>query len=347
MRSTSLWLLGVLAIGALPGCGLTLDDPEDPGLDAGATMDSGGGGTPCGPVTCGAGLECCNASCGTCVGPGGSCTDQECFDAGEVGPDAGRDAGADGGGGVACGSVTCLAGQMCCPGCGTDTFCASGSDCPVPTCPPPSCGDSVACPDTEYCARPFGTCGGEGTCEPIPEVCPSDCGGVCGCDGRTYCNACEANAEGVTAAMNTPCAPPTRACAAMDVVSEGDCLIVLGFAWNGFSCTQIDCLCTGTQCGELFTTLAACQRAYETCNCGGFIGRGCPVGSFCDYPPEAMCGAGDADGACHARAMGCTGMDAPVCGCDSLDYPNACYANSAGVAVAHEGRCTAPGPGTP
>ncbi len=32
----------------------------------------------CGNVTCGAGLECCNASCGICVPPGGACTQQAC-----------------------------------------------------------------------------------------------------------------------------------------------------------------------------------------------------------------------------------------------------------------------------
>lgn len=36
------------------------------------------GGEKCGAVVCGKGLECCNASCGICVPPGGSCTQQAC-----------------------------------------------------------------------------------------------------------------------------------------------------------------------------------------------------------------------------------------------------------------------------
>jgi len=35
-------------------------------------------GERCGPVPCKEGLECCNASCGICVTPGGVCTQQAC-----------------------------------------------------------------------------------------------------------------------------------------------------------------------------------------------------------------------------------------------------------------------------
>jgi hypothetical protein len=37
-----------------------------------------GGGQACGSVTCGKGLECCNASCGICVQPGMSCIQIAC-----------------------------------------------------------------------------------------------------------------------------------------------------------------------------------------------------------------------------------------------------------------------------
>jgi len=33
----------------------------------------------CGANTCTGNTHCCNASCGTCVGPGGECTDQICL----------------------------------------------------------------------------------------------------------------------------------------------------------------------------------------------------------------------------------------------------------------------------
>ena len=35
-------------------------------------------GEDCGPTVCGAGQECCNASCGICTEPGGFCTQQVC-----------------------------------------------------------------------------------------------------------------------------------------------------------------------------------------------------------------------------------------------------------------------------
>lgn len=44
--------------------------------------DAGMGGEPCGPVTCRDGLVCCNASCGICTPPGGSCIEIACEDAG-------------------------------------------------------------------------------------------------------------------------------------------------------------------------------------------------------------------------------------------------------------------------
>jgi hypothetical protein len=37
------------------------------------------GGSPCGDSVCGQGLECCNASCGICVEPGGFCTQKACL----------------------------------------------------------------------------------------------------------------------------------------------------------------------------------------------------------------------------------------------------------------------------
>jgi hypothetical protein len=54
----------------------------DPCLNKTAVCQSGrcaiGAGEPCGKVTCAAGTVCCNASCGICTPPGGSCTKQFC-----------------------------------------------------------------------------------------------------------------------------------------------------------------------------------------------------------------------------------------------------------------------------
>jgi hypothetical protein len=53
-----------------------------------------GGDVACGPVTCSAGLYCCNAACGICAPPGGACV-QGC----PVGGQGGGAAGTSGGGG--------------------------------------------------------------------------------------------------------------------------------------------------------------------------------------------------------------------------------------------------------
>ncbi len=45
---------------------------------AGVCKKSQTAGESCGSVTCPTGTECCNASCGICVEPGGFCTQQLC-----------------------------------------------------------------------------------------------------------------------------------------------------------------------------------------------------------------------------------------------------------------------------
>lgn len=76
----------------------------------------------CGPNTCNVGQVCCNASCGTCVAPGGTCDQTLC--AGAARPPTA----------VRCGSGQCNDGQVCCnASCG---LCAApGETCATLTCP--------------------------------------------------------------------------------------------------------------------------------------------------------------------------------------------------------------------
>lgn len=64
--------------------------------------------------------------------------------------------------------------------------------------------------------------------------------------------------------------------------------------------------------------------------------------TFCQSP-DGVCGAGT----CASIPSVCTGVFAPVCGCDGVDYPSPCEANRAGTSVASSGSCGATDAGTP
>lgn len=77
-------------------------------------------------------------------------------------------------------------------------------------------------------------------------------------------------------------------------------------------------------------------------SCGGLMDRGCPKGSFCSFPPEALCGSADAPGTCAVKPQVCYELYKPVCGCDDHTYGNTCFAVLSGVSVSHDGRCEPP-----
>ena len=70
-------------------------------------------------------------------------------------------------------------------------------------------------------------------------------------------------------------------------------------------------------------------------SCGGLTGATCADDEFCDYEPEAMCGAGDQTGTCQPRpdacALACPAPEFQVCGCDGEKYCTECDAQAAGV----------------
>jgi len=98
--------------------------------------------------------------------------------------------------------------------------------------------------------------------------------------------------------------------------------------------------CTCTELG-VSCTLRGCEGR----TCGGIAGIACEAGEYCNYAPDAQCGAADQTGTCAATPDACDLNYQPVCGCDGVTYGNACAAALEGVSVASEGECDGGGSG--
>lgn len=75
--------------------------------------------------------------------------------------------------------------------------------------------------------------------------------------------------------------------------------------------------------------------------CGGFFGQFCDEGLFCQFPP-GTCGRFDLTGICTVKPRFCpqiTGPKLVECGCDGKTFLNNCMRLSAGVSLAHRGKC--------
>lgn len=66
----------------------------------------------------------------------------------------------------------------------------------------------------------------------------------------------------------------------------------------------------------------------------------CAEGMYCAFPSDANCGADDASaGTCKPLASDCPDEFQPVCGCNGVNYLNACDAEANGVSVRKAGSC--------
>lgn len=146
------------------------------------------------------------------------------------------------------------------------------------------------------------------------QACPDVWDPVCGVNGITYSNSCYAAVAGVEIAHHGACHG-----------GPGGPVLLGG---GGFVCPDVwDPVCgvNGfTYSNACYASVAGVEVAYEGPCLGG------PGG------PVALSGSGQS----------CITLWDPVCGVNGVTYSNECFANLAGVEIAHKGPCGG-GPGGP
>lgn len=216
------------------------DDAQCTGLDDSASCLAASAPS-CGGEARGCALECADHDECSAYGARARCQEGRCtrpapdmgVDGGVVGGNSGR--GGSGGRGGAGGS----SGSS---GTGSTTAGSAAS--------PRVCVRMDANWDGTECLRELGYTWDGATCQLIQ----------CGCDGDD-CAAlyatqreCEDAHEG--------CA----ACRTMDARSDGTkCAASAGYSWNGLSCDEVVCRCTGSDCSAIYPSRSACEDAHRTC----------------------------------------------------------------------------------
>ena len=154
-------------------------------------------------------------------------------------------------------------------------------------------------------------------------ICPTIFQPVCGCDGLTYGNACAAqNYGGLTSWTDGECTG-SGDCVDVSDVDFGPCDMFMGYAWTGNMCTGISGC--GYVVGEIDYSSSFYQNI-EDCNsnCGDVL-----TGCINQWQIE------------QGFVVDCLPSLATVCGCDGVNYTNACEAFFYGGAVTYSlGPCS-------
>ncbi len=175
--------------------------------------------------------------------------------------------------GEPCGSTRCEVGEVCC-----DASCGACVDPARSHCGPEACTDlglredqALPVDAAVQTGPPLDLATPDATADAAVDAAAGDRCATLSCDtGARCCLLCE---DALCVDVTLPCPePPTVAddfcpdCDPQDAEARGDCLLSLGFRWDGVACVALGgCTCEGADCEGLFATPADCERAYADC----------------------------------------------------------------------------------
>jgi hypothetical protein len=141
----------------------------------------------------------------------------------------------------------------------------------------------------------------------LTAACPLVWAPVCGCDGVTYGNDCEAQFYGgVTSWTNGECA--LGGCMDMSNLDFGLCDMFLGYTWLGSGCGPV------SGCGYVIDNIDYSPNFYQS-----------------PWECQQICGSPETDCINQGQIeegflVDCAPIIDPVCGCNGVNYDNACQA---------------------
>jgi hypothetical protein len=134
--------------------------------------------------------------------------------------------------------------------------------------------------------------------EPAVVACELGCSGDTDCQqgstsGRCSGGRCRWPVETSQASpVQSDSASGRGPCDAMDAGSVNGCQgQVSGYAWNGVMCTPLFCGCSGADCGAIYATGSACDRAHAQCYEQHGVSLACTRHSDCALADRTCCGA--------------------------------------------------------